>query len=191
MHKTAEITKAFAYRLFRKCFHQNDTKRNEIVCWENTWRRTSRIQARKMHSWLMWHRSGKSIIQNNHKSSLTSDLNQPFDNIYGTMEWYRSNWSASAGHISKAIKCLKSRLKDHRKRSHESRSTKWIGYVLSPFQFNPVLEAVMALGLNNTEAGIKLNGELMNNLQFVDDIALLTKSISKLQGITTQQSRTV
>jgi len=62
---------------------------------------------------------------------------------------------------------------------------------LSPFQFNPVLEAVMALGLNNTEAGIKLNGELMNNLQFVDDIALLTKSISKLQGITTQQSRTV
>jgi len=40
------------------------------------------------------------------------------------------------------------------------------------YLFNLVLEveAVMSLNLKDTEAGIKLNGALVNNLRFADDI---------------------
>jgi hypothetical protein len=64
------------------------------------------------------------------------------------------------------------------------------GCILSPYLFNLVLEAVMSLSLNNTEAGIKLNGGLVNNLRFADDIGLLTRSEQELQDITTKIDET-
>ena len=41
---------------------------------------------------------------------------------------------------------------------------------LIPYLFHFVLGAVMSLSLKDTEAGIKLNGALVNNLRFSDDI---------------------
>ena len=48
----------------------------------------------------------------------------------------------------------------------------------------------MSLSLNNTEAGTKLNGGLVNNLRFADDIGLLTRSEQELQDITTKIDET-
>jgi len=39
-----------------------------------------------------------------------------------------------------------------------------------------MLEAVMSLGLKETEAGIKLNGALLNHLRFADDLDIFTGS---------------
>ena len=49
--------------------------------------------------------------------------------------------------------------------------------------FNLVIETVMTLSLNGTEAGIKLNGALVNNLRFPDHIGLFTISGPELQDI--------
>ena len=48
----------------------------------------------------------------------------------------------------------------------------------------------MALSLKDTEARIKLNGTLVNNLRFADDIGLLTRTEPELHDITTQIDET-
>jgi len=55
---------------------------------------------------------------------------------------------------------------------------------LIPYLFNLESEAVMpctwTIGLNNSEADMKLDGNLVNNLRFSDDIGLLTTSGTEL-----------
>jgi Reverse transcriptase (RNA-dependent DNA polymerase) len=58
------------------------------------------------------------------------------------------------------------------------------GCGLSPYLFNLILEAMMQVALNNTEIGIRISGELINNLRFADDIDLLAESRNQLQELT-------
>src|SRR6218665_1015906 len=66
------------------------------------------------------------------------------------------------------------------------------GCILSPlaYLFDLILEAVISLSLKDTEAGIKLNGALVNNLRFADDIPLLSRSGQEHQDITTEIDET-
>jgi hypothetical protein len=59
------------------------------------------------------------------------------------------------------------------------------GCTLSPDLFNLVLEAVMALALQEETAGVQLCGRTTNNLRFADDIDLVTENMEDLQRITT------
>ena len=58
------------------------------------------------------------------------------------------------------------------------------GCGLSPDLFNLLLEAVMSLALRYVEAGVTINGRLLNNLRFSDDIDLVAESPEQLQELT-------
>jgi hypothetical protein len=55
------------------------------------------------------------------------------------------------------------------------------GCVLSPLLFNIFLELIMAMALEGIEEGAAIGGELMTDLRFADDIALLAEQASGLQ----------
>jgi Reverse transcriptase (RNA-dependent DNA polymerase) len=57
------------------------------------------------------------------------------------------------------------------------------GCKLSPLQFNIFLEIIMAMALKDVEAGALMNGSIINNLRFADDIAAITESQDDLQMI--------
>ena len=48
----------------------------------------------------------------------------------------------------------------------------------------------MSLSVKDLEAAIEVNGAQVNNLQFADNIGLLTRSEPELQDITTQIEQT-
>ena len=56
------------------------------------------------------------------------------------------------------------------------------GCVLSPLLFNIFLEAIIAMALDNTEAGALIGGEMLTDLQFADDIAMLAEEVDGLQS---------
>jgi len=58
------------------------------------------------------------------------------------------------------------------------------GCNLSPYLFLLLLEAVMQLALQNTEAGVLMDGQVVNNLRFADDIDLIAESETDLQELT-------
>jgi len=58
------------------------------------------------------------------------------------------------------------------------------GCGLSPDLFNLLLEAVMSLALRSVEAGVTINGQLLNNLRFADDIDLVAETPEQLQELT-------
>ena len=64
----------------------------------------------------------------------------------------------------------------------------WVGVrqgcSLSPYLFNLMLEAMMQGALKDYTKGISINGELVNNLRFADDIDLMADSPAELQEIT-------
>jgi hypothetical protein len=60
------------------------------------------------------------------------------------------------------------------------------GCGLSPYLFNLKLEAMMDIALTDTEIGVRINGTLVNNLRFADDIDLMAESGSQLQELTTR-----
>jgi len=70
--------------------------------------------------------------------------------------------------------------------------TKWFrvtmgvrqGCGLSPYLFNLILEAVMNLALKDTEIGGNINGKMINNLRFADDIDLIAEEKHQLQELT-------
>ena len=65
------------------------------------------------------------------------------------------------------------------------------GCCLSPYLFNTVLEAVMRIALEkDTEIGIKLLGQYVNNLRFADDIDILAESQPDIQKLTDSISET-
>jgi len=57
------------------------------------------------------------------------------------------------------------------------------GCVLSPLLFNILLEIVMMFALEGSDAGICINGCVISNLRFADDISLLTNSDLDLQQL--------
>ena len=65
------------------------------------------------------------------------------------------------------------------------------GCCLSPYLFNMILEAIMKIALErNTETGIKLLGQYVNNLRFADDIDILAESKPDIQKLTDRISET-
>ena len=60
------------------------------------------------------------------------------------------------------------------------------GCGLSPYLFNLILEAMMDIALADTEIGVRINGTIVNNLRFADDIDLMAESGSQLQELTTR-----
>jgi len=57
------------------------------------------------------------------------------------------------------------------------------GCVLSPLLFNIFLELIMAISLSEVKAGAVMNGLVINNLRFADDIAAIAESEEDLQEI--------
>jgi Reverse transcriptase (RNA-dependent DNA polymerase)/Domain of unknown function (DUF6451) len=55
------------------------------------------------------------------------------------------------------------------------------GCVLSPLLFNIFLEMIIAIALDGTDVGAVINGELISDLRFADDIALLSEKEDGLQ----------
>jgi len=55
------------------------------------------------------------------------------------------------------------------------------GFVLSPLLFIIFLEAVIAIALDNSHSGAVINGVVIRDLRFADDIALLSDNVSDLQ----------
>ena len=59
------------------------------------------------------------------------------------------------------------------------------GCVLSPMLFNIFLEVVLAMALDETDKGAIINGEVLSNLRFANDIALLAENVNDLQSWST------
>ena len=59
------------------------------------------------------------------------------------------------------------------------------GCIISPQLFNILLEFVMTYATCDTTAGIHIQGQLVNNLRFADNIALLAQSNEDLQTLVT------
>jgi len=57
------------------------------------------------------------------------------------------------------------------------------GCVLSPLLFNIFLEVVLAMALDESDKGAIINGEVLSNLRFADDIALLAENAYDLQSM--------
>lgn len=57
------------------------------------------------------------------------------------------------------------------------------GCPLSPQLFNILLEAVMLYAIHDTKIGIRVQGRLINNLRFADDIVLIADNDRDLQTI--------
>ena len=56
-------------------------------------------------------------------------------------------------------------------------------YILSPQLFNILLELVITTAIEDCNICLRLNGSIVNNLRFADDIALMTESESDLQTL--------
>jgi len=57
------------------------------------------------------------------------------------------------------------------------------GCVLSPLLFNILLEVVMLLALDGSDAGVCVNGSFISNLRYADDISLPANSDMDLQQL--------
>ena len=57
------------------------------------------------------------------------------------------------------------------------------GCVLSPTLFNLYSEAIFDEVLHNASEGIRMNGELINNVRYADDTAIIASSLEDLQSL--------
>lgn len=57
------------------------------------------------------------------------------------------------------------------------------GCILSPMLFNLYVENIFLEALENVEAGIKINGIILNNLRYADDTVIMASSAEELQLI--------
>ena len=65
------------------------------------------------------------------------------------------------------------------------------GCILSPPLFNILLELVLGLSIQEEQIGIKVQDQCLNNLQFADNIILLTKTEEDLQTLVTKVDTSV
>ena len=56
------------------------------------------------------------------------------------------------------------------------------GCVLSPLLFSIFLELVLAMSLDESDKGAILNEEVLSNLRFADDIAILADNVNDFQS---------
>ena len=57
------------------------------------------------------------------------------------------------------------------------------GCIISPQLFNILLEVAMLYALHDLDVGACMNGSIINNLRFADDIAILAESEEDLQTL--------
>lgn len=57
------------------------------------------------------------------------------------------------------------------------------GCILSPIQFNTYSEILFRQAFSETEEGIKINGETINNLRYADVTVLIADSAEGLQQL--------
>jgi len=53
--------------------------------------------------------------------------------------------------------------------------------VLSPLLFNVYSERIFQETLEDTDSGIKINGEYINNIRYADDTVVFANSLESLQ----------
>jgi Reverse transcriptase (RNA-dependent DNA polymerase) len=58
------------------------------------------------------------------------------------------------------------------------------GCNLSPYLFSLLLEAATQWALHNEDVGVRLDGQIVNNLRFADDIYLIAETVIDLQELT-------
>jgi hypothetical protein len=57
------------------------------------------------------------------------------------------------------------------------------GCVMSPMLFNAYTEPVFEIALNNRREGVKIGGEIINNIRYADDTAIMAESLEDLQTL--------
>ena len=57
------------------------------------------------------------------------------------------------------------------------------GCALSPQLFNILLEAVMLYAIHDTKIGVRVQGQLINNLRFADNIVLIADNDRDLRTV--------
>ena len=66
------------------------------------------------------------------------------------------------------------------------------GYILSPCLFNLYADYIMQMAkLDEAQAGIKISGENINNLRYVDDTTLMAENKEELKSLSTRVKRRV
>ena len=117
------------------------------------------------------------------------DFEKAFDSV-----WQEGVWKALRffGFSSKIIKLLQSLyLKSESAVRVNGDLTDWFsttvgvrqGCVISPLLFNLLLELVMLYATHDTTIGAQIQGYLISNLRFADDIVLLAENVTDLQTI--------
>jgi hypothetical protein len=115
------------------------------------------------------------------------DFRKAFDSV-----WRRGLWRVMRhyGYPEKIVRLLESAYKDTFSAVRvDGELSEWFrtimgvlqGCVLSPLLFNIFLELIMAIALEGTEEGAMIGGELISDLRFADDIALLGEKEEGLQ----------
>ena len=65
-------------------------------------------------------------------------------------------------------------------------------YILSPYLFNLHAEYIMRnVGLDETQAGIKIAGENINNLRYTDDTTFMAESKEELKSLLTKLKKEI
>jgi len=123
------------------------------------------------------------------------DFHKAFDSV-----WRKGLWKVMRhyGYPEKIIRVLESVYKDTfsarlATTSVDGELTEWFetivgvlqGCVLSSLLFNIFLEIVIAIALHRTGSGAVINGVLLSDLRFADDIALLAEKEKELQELVT------
>ena len=117
------------------------------------------------------------------------DYQKAFDTV-----WQEGLWAAMQhlGYPSKIVNLLQSLYKIFKSAVRvDNDLTDWFqtltgvrqGCILSPQLFNILLELVITTAIEDSNIGLRLNGSIVNNLRFADDIALMAESEADLQAL--------
>ena len=115
------------------------------------------------------------------------DYQKAFDTV-----WQEGLWKAMEhlGYPSKIVRLLQALYKTSKTAVRVNQElTDWFptqtgvrqGCILSPQLFNILLELVLRLSIEDVEVIIKIQGQIIHNLRFADDIVLLVSSENDLQ----------
>ena len=63
------------------------------------------------------------------------------------------------------------------------------GYILSPILFNIYSECIFREALEDSEAGILVNGQRLNNIRYADDTVVFTDNPADLQHLMSRIAR--
>ena len=124
------------------------------------------------------------------------DFKQAFDSVWQKGLWQVLRTYGIPEHLIQLLEDLYS--KSLSAVRVDSELTEWFrvtvgarqGCNLSPYLFNFLLEAIMQHALAETEAGVTISGEVVNNLRFADDIDLIAETEEQLQELTDRVNTT-